>query len=104
MSSDDGVGAHRAVLDAGEVHRAALSPHEPAFATHQLAEDADHRRAAGERVGVAAIGAEGVVVLPHRHREAGGDRFLAEREMARALHEVLQEEIIGALLQHADLD
>ena len=104
MRADDGVGAHHAVLDRGQVHRAALAAHQPAVALHQLAEHLLHRRAARERVRVAAIGAEGEVAGLHRDGEAGGDRLLAERQMARALDQVLQEEIVGALLAVADLD
>ena len=53
---------------------------------------------------VAAVGAERPVVGAHRDAEAGGDRFLAEREMARALDEVLEEEIVRALLAVAQLE
>src|SRR5262249_45461436 len=38
------------------------------------------------------------VVRSHRDAERRGDRLLAEREVARAFDEVLQEEIVGALL------
>jgi hypothetical protein len=55
-------------------------------------------------MGVAAIGAEREIAGLHRGGEAGGHRLLAEREVARALHQVLQEEIEGALLTLADLD
>ena len=45
-----------------------------------------------------AIGAERQVALDHRLGETGGDRLLAEREMAGALDQVLQEQVVGALL------
>jgi hypothetical protein len=85
MRADDGVGAHRAVLDARQVHRAALALEEPAFAAHQFPEDAGHRGAARERMVMAAVGAEAVVVRPQGDREPGRDRLLAERQVARAL-------------------
>ena len=53
---------------------------------------------------MAAIGAEAQVPGTHRDREAGRDRLLAEREVARALDQVLQEQVERALLAFADLD
>jgi len=40
-------------------------------------------------VGVAAVSAEGQIAGFHGGGETGGDRFLAERKMARAFDEVL---------------
>ena len=59
-----------------------LALHQPALTSHQLPEHPFHRRPAGQGVGVAAVGTEGVVVAPHRGRETGGDGFLADGEMA----------------------
>jgi len=53
---------------------------------------------------VPAIGAEAQIAGLHRHGEAGGNRLLAERQVAGALDEILQEEIEGALLGLANLD
>ena len=92
------------LLDVGQVHRAAFAAEEAAFASHQLAEHAGHRRAARERVRVAAVGAERPVVGPHRDAERRRDRFLPERQMARAFDQVLQEEIVRALLAVAQLE
>src|SRR5439155_1401670 len=39
-----------------------------------------------------------------RYCESGRDRLLAEREVARALHQVLQEQVVGALFAIADFD
>ena len=97
MRADDGVGAHHAMLDRGQMHRAALAAHQAVVTPHQLAEHLLDRHAAGQRVGVAAIGAEAEVARLHRRGETGGDRLLAEREMAGALHQILQEKIVGAL-------
>ena len=102
MGADDGVGAHDAVLGRGQMHRAALAAHEAVVALHQLAEHLLDRDAAGERVGVAPIGAEAEVARPHGHGKAGRDRFLSERQVAGALHQVLQEQVIGALLRLPD--
>ena len=50
---------------------------------------------------VAAIGAERVVVLTHRHTKTGSNGLLAEREVRRALDQVLHKQIVRALLHHA---
>ncbi len=102
MRADDGVGAHHAVLDRGEMHRAALAAHQAVVALHQLAQNFLDRHAAGERVGMAAIGAEAQIAVAHGGGKAGRHRLLAEREVAGALDQVLQKEIVGALLGFAD--
>ncbi len=84
------------------MHGAALAAHQAAIALHQFAEHGGHRRAAGQRMGMTAIGAEALVGRLHGGGETGGDGFLAERKMAGALDQVLQEEVIGALLAMAD--
>ena len=104
MRADNRIGAEHVMLDRGQVHRAALAAHEADVAQHQFAEHALHRGAAGERMRVAAIGAERLVALAHRDAKPRRDRLLAERQMARALDHVLQKEIEGALLAVADFD
>ena len=86
------------------MHRAALAAHQAIVALHQLAQHLLDRHAARQRVGVAAIGAERQVALLHRAGEARRDGLLAERQMAGALHEVLQEQVVGALLGFAEHD
>ena len=86
------------------MHGAALAAHQAVVALHQLAQHLLDRHAARQRMGVAAIGAEREVARLHRGGEARRDRLLAEREMAGALHQVLQEQVEGALLALADLD
>ena len=83
------------------MHRAALAAHQPVVALHQLAQHLLDRHAARQRVGVAAIGAEREIALHHGFGETGGDRLLPERQMAGALHQVLQEQVVGALLRLA---
>ena len=104
MRADDRVRAHDAVFDRGQVHRAALAAHQAIVALHQLAQHLLDRDAAGERVGVAAIGAERKIAGLHRAGEARRHRFLAQRQMASALHQILQEQVIGALLGFAEHD
>ena len=69
--------------------------------THQFGEDRRHRDPARQRVGVASIRGEGPVGRLHRGGEAGRDRLLADRQVARALHVVLEEQVVGALLELA---
>ena len=102
MRADDGVGAHDAMLDRGEMHGAALAAHEAVVALHQFAKHLLDRYPARQRVRVTAIGAEGQVAGLHGRRKSRGNRFLAEREVARSLDQILQEQIEGALLALAD--
>ena len=51
---------------------------------------------------MAAIGAERPVVLFHGGGEPGGDGFMPQRQMRRALDQVLQEQIVGTLFDMAD--
>ena len=69
VRADDRVGAHHAVLDRGEVHRAALAAHQAVVALHQLAQHLLDRDAARERVGVPTIRAEAEIPRPHRDRK-----------------------------------
>ena len=71
-------------------------------AQHQLAEHPLHRGPARERMGVAAVGAERLVALLHRHAKSGRHRLLPDRQMARALDHVLKEKVVGALLAVAN--
>ena len=79
MSPDNRVGPEHVVLDRGQMHRAALAAHQADVPQHQLAEHSLHRRAASERMRVAAIGAERLVALAHRDAEAGRDGLLPDR-------------------------
>ncbi len=83
------------------MHRAAFAAHQAVVALHQLAQHLLDRHAARQRMGMAAIGAETKVALDHGLGKAGGNRLLAEREMAGALDQILQEQVVGALLRLA---
>jgi hypothetical protein len=58
-----------------------------------------HRGAARQHVVVAAVGGERVIVGVHRLRHAGRDRLLAGAEVRRPLDQVLQEQVVRALLE-----
>ena len=83
------------------MHRAAFAAHQPIIPLHQLAQHLLDRDAARQRMSMAAIGAETQVAFDHGLGKAGGDRLLSEREMAGALDQVLQEQIVGALFRFA---
>jgi len=55
-------------------------------------------------MGVSAVRAEAQIARTHGSREADGDRLLTDRKVTRALDQVLQEQIVSALLRLADLD
>ena len=101
MRADDGIGAHHAVLFRGEMHGTALAAHQSVVALHQLAQHLLDRHAARQRMGMAAISAEREIALLHRLGKPGGDRLLPERQMAGALDQVLQEQVVGALFRLA---
>jgi hypothetical protein len=81
-----------------------LTAHQPVVALHQLAEHLLDRDATRQRVGVTAVGAEREITRFHCGRATGSDRFLAEREMTRALDQVLQEQVEGPPLGLANFD
>ena len=101
MGADDRVRPHDAVTDVGEVHRPALPGQHAARASEELAHDAGHRRSTRQSVRMAAICRERVVVFVHRLAERRCDGFLTEREVARALDEVLHEQVVRARLELA---
>src|SRR5437762_8945713 len=92
------------MLDIRQVHRSALAMEHAVAATEQFGHGGRHRRTASERVAMAAIGAEGVVIGSHRDGVASRDCLLTEGEVARAAHEVLEKQLVGALLEIAQLD
>ena len=59
--------------------------------------------AASDGVAVSTVGGERVVVGAQGDAERGGRRFHAGGEVARALDEVLQEQVVEPLLELADL-
>ena len=71
--------------------RAALTAHQPDVALHQFAQHLGDRDAAGQRVRMAPIGAERQIARLHGLGKACGDRLLTERQVARALDQVLQK-------------
>ena len=98
MRANDGVGTHDAVLFGRQMHRAALAAHQAVIALHEFAEHLLDRYAARQGVGVTAVGAETEVAFDHGLGKAGGNGLLTQRQVARALDQVLQEQVEGALL------
>ncbi len=102
MRTDDGVGAHHAVLFRSQMHGAALAAHQPVVALHQFAEHLLDWHAARESVGVTAVRAEREIPFLHGAAEPRCNRLLSEGQMARALYEVLEKEIERTLLRIAN--
>src|SRR4029078_1292468 len=101
MGTADGIGAHNAVLLRSEVHGPTLAAHQPVVALHQLAQYLLDRHATRKSVGMTAVSAEREIALLHGLGKASGDRLLPERQMAGALDQVLQEQVVGALFRLA---
>ncbi len=104
VRADDRIGTHHPMLRGREVRGPALAAHQPVVALHQFAQHLFNRHTARERVRMPPVGAERQVAGLHRVGKSGRDRFLAEREVARALDQVLQEQVEGALFGFAQLD
>jgi hypothetical protein len=85
------------------VHRSALAPEDPVGASEQLGQGRPQVHAPGKGVGVAPVGGECVVVGSHRSAESGGNRLHAQREVGCALHQVLQEQVVGSLAELPEL-
>jgi hypothetical protein len=102
LRPDDRVGAEHSFRHVEQVHRAALAVHQAVLAAEQLGHDRGHLRAAGEHVVVAAVGDERVVVRAHRGRDPGRDGLLPGAQVGGPLHQVLQEQVVRALLELPD--
>src|SRR6266699_1130273 len=74
----------------------------PRYWAEQLGHDQCHLRAAGEHVVVPAVADERVVVRAHRGRHAGRDRLLSHAQVGGPLDQVLQEQVVRALLELPD--
>ena len=101
VGADDGVAAHHPVLDAGQVHRAALAAEQAGAPSEHLGDDRSGGTP-GDGVAVAAVGGERVVV-GRRPRRTPPPPPPSSGEVAGALDEVLQEQVVEALLELADL-
>ena len=100
MRPNNGVRTHRAFLNIHQVHRATLAVQQATLPTHQFTQNPGHRDATNQRVIVATIGAEGVVVLAHGYAETRRDGLLAEGQVRRAFNQVLHKQVVRALLHH----
>ena len=99
VGADDRVRAVVPVLGAGDVHRPALARADAAAAAEQLGQHGVGRRAAGQRVGVAAVGADRVVVRPQHRGRADRDRLVPEPEVGLPVDQPLPVQRAGPLLE-----
>ena len=81
-----------------------MAAEQPRCPAEQLGEDRRHGHAAGERVVVASVGAERVVVLAQRSGNAGRHRLLADAEVGRPADQALEEQLLGTDLELPALD
>ena len=88
--SDDAAGAEHANFGRKDVHAAATSVRAAARAAEQLGDQFARRNAFGQRVTVAAMGAEHRVVGAQVGAHADGNRFLADVGVAGAVDQPLR--------------
>ena len=90
------------MLGRHQVHRAALAAQQAIIAAHQLAQNTFNGDAACQRVRVSSIRAETEVARLHGGSTTGSHSLLSEGQMAGALHQILQKQIVGTLFCFAD--
>ena len=101
-AADDGVGAQVAGAGVGDVHRPALALAVAGFLAEQLREHQVRRRALGQAVTVAAVGAGHVIVLAQRLAHADGDRLFPDVEVGQTRHQRARVEIVDPFLEQPD--
>ena len=99
MRADDGVRTHHVALRQCQVHRAPLATEDPGFAPQQLGHHGCHRRPFGQRVRMAPVRREHIVVRLHSGTKTGGDSFHPQGKMARSFDQVLHEQVVRTLLE-----
>ena len=100
--TDDAVRAQDAALEVRDVHRAAEAVAVALGLAHQLGHHPAQFGALGDGVPVAAVVGQDEVLGLQRLAGAGGDGFLADRGMRRALDPAFEEELLGPPLELAD--
>ena len=102
VGADDRVGPEHPVVGAGQVHGAALGLADAGGLLHQLGQAALRRGTACDRVVVAAVGREHVVVRPQRGARADRHRLVPGGEVGGALDQPAHEQVVRGLLGAAD--
>ena len=101
-AADDAVRAEHALLDVGDVHRAALALADAGLPAHQLGRHAGDVDALGDAVAVAAVGAGDEVRVAEVRAHADRDRLLTGVEVDEARDLTVGELPHGRLLEGAD--
>ena len=101
-AADDAVGAEHALVEIGDVHRAALAAAQPGLLGEQLLHHPGRVAALGDAVAVPAMGAGDVVLRPEMRADADRGGLLAGIEMDKAGNAALRELLLHPLLEAAD--
>src|SRR6185436_5042552 len=101
-AADDPVRPEHALVDVGDVHRAALAAADAGRLAVDLGHHALDVAALRDRVAVAAVRADDVVVGTEVADHAGGDRLLARVQVDEAGDLARRELAVQALLELAD--
>ncbi len=101
-AAHDAVGAHHAVAEVGDVHRAALAAAEAILPAEDLVHHAAHIAALGDAVAVPAMGRGDPVIVVEVHAKADGGRLLAGVEMHESRDVARGELVVHPLLEIAN--
>ena len=102
-AADDGIGAQVAGVLVGDVHGAAFAAAIAGFLAEQFGKHSVQRRALGDTVAVAAVGAGDVIVLAQRFANADRDGFLADIEMRETRHLGAEIKLVDLFFEEPDL-
>ena len=100
--ADDAVGAEHALVDIGDVHRAALALAQAVLAAPDLLHHPVHVAALGEAMAVAAMGGDDLVALGQMLAHADGDGFLTAIEVREAGDLAGLDLVVETFLEFAD--
>src|SRR5690606_4848536 len=103
-AADDAIGAQHALLDIGDVHRAALAFAEAGRLAHQLRHHPVDVHALGDAVPVAPVRGGDVVAVRELGANPYRDGFLTRVEVDKPGHEPGGEVLSGQVLEGPDLD
>ena len=102
LAADDAVSAPVVLVRRKEMHRAALALRAPGCLPIKLGHAFIHAHSHGQRMRVAPVGGDDVVVIAHQRTGADGNGFLPDIEVHEAAHLALLVVTERALLESPD--